>query len=114
MTVIVSVGRNIAGTNTPLGDDDWFLFRAEVRDYVATFAGPVYFKGTGYGEDSTTGDREESFTVIAEGPTATPGVRSADLARFYLHQALERTARHFKQAAVAVTYGDTVFVETGL
>lgn len=106
MTIIVSVGRNIAGTNTPLGDDDWAWFQQYLVDEIADH-GPVFFQGVGTGKDSTTIDHEESFTVIAEGPRTRAG-------RDDLHQALALLGLAFKQAAVAVTYGETRFVETGL
>lgn len=103
-TMVISVGRHLAGTTEPLPDDFWQAFMGEVR-FIATRTGQVVFAGEGAGYDTETGEIEPSFTIIL-----VVGEHSL-FAPDYAEALLGEVAAQFQQAWVAVTYGETTFVE---
>lgn len=100
-TTVVSIGRNLSGTYTPLDSTSWQTFAAEVTALLRRL-GEVFFTGFGTGFDPTTTDTEDSFTVVGSVP---PTVHHE------LRHELAFLADRYKQSSIAVTFGDTEFVE---
>jgi hypothetical protein len=101
-TIVVGIGRrdNVNGLN--LTEDEWRGFRGDVDLALRVSGVEVFFAGEGVGEYA--GLREDSASWIGA-TSVRPNVA--------LERKLAGLARQYDQDSIAVTYGETVFVEAG-
>lgn len=101
MTLVVSIGRNRDGV--PMERAEWHAFGWDVEDILSAVAGGeiVFSTRDGRGMDPTTGYVEHSATWVVADGRVTP----------LLRRALATVARRYGQDSIAVTTGETEFIE---
>ncbi len=99
MAAIVSIGRNVG--DVPMDDEQWYAFKSDLVDALAfTYSTAIYFQGEGTG--SFEHRPELSFTVVFD--ERWPG-------NYSLEVLLKVLAARYGQESIALTRGETVFVE---
>ena len=94
---VIAIGRNVG--EKPMSDADWVAYRRAIDSLLRAVSGTVYARTVGQSVESDWG-REETALVSASIPESR---------RRTLTLAAGQIARHFRQDAIALTFGETVF-----